>query len=69
MEGHENVGALRAGNRYDADGGWWKYTHNEKLWDKRSSAASLILGKLPGEQQVEALFTLKTRLSRLLLRR
>lgn len=46
MEGHENVGALRAGNRYDADGLWWKYTHNEKLLDKRSSAASLTLGEI-----------------------
>jgi hypothetical protein len=69
MEGHENVGALRAGGRYDADGERWKDTHNEKPGDKRSSAASLTLGKLPGEQQVEALFTLKTRLPRLLLRR
>jgi hypothetical protein len=46
MEGHENVGALRAGNRYDADGGWWKYTHNEKLWGKISSAASLTLWEI-----------------------
>ena len=39
-------GRWRAGGRYDADGGRWKYTHNEKSGDKETSAASLTLGEL-----------------------
>jgi hypothetical protein len=62
-------GRWRADGRYDADGGRWNYTHNEKSGDKESSAASLILEKLPEKHQAGALFTLDMRLARLLLRR